>query len=57
MLDPTIYKDWQIAEEAEKTYASRESGSVKLHIIEKGKHAFSKKHDVIAIDHIRGFIN
>ena len=44
------------AEEAEKTYASRESGSVKLHIIEKGKHAFSKKHDVIAIDHIRNFI-
>jgi fermentation-respiration switch protein FrsA (DUF1100 family) len=44
------------AEEAEGLYAAREQGSVKLHFIEGGKHMFSKKHDKIAIEHLRNFI-
>ncbi len=35
---------------------SNASGQVKLHIIEGGKHGFSKKHDVIAIGQIREFM-
>lgn len=44
------------AEEAEKAYRTREQGSGYLHFIEDGKHMFSKKHDKIAIEHLRNFV-
>ena len=44
------------AVEAEKAYSARENGTVKLHIIEKAKHGFSRKFDTIAISHIKDFI-
>lgn len=43
------------AEEAKRAYQAREQGSVKLHFIEGGKHMFSKKQDVIAIEYLKSF--
>lgn len=44
------------AEEAEKVYDERNSGSVKLHFIENGQHMFSKKHDKIAMEYLKAFV-
>jgi len=33
MLDPTIYKDWQIAEEAEKTLPTTEEFRIKMGLL------------------------
>lgn len=43
-------------EEAKKVYHAREQGTVKLHYIKGGKHMFSKKHDKIAIEHLKNFV-
>ncbi len=44
-------------EKAYNVYNNRNSNNkVKLYIIEKGKHMFSKKHDKIAINYIKNFI-
>lgn len=44
------------AKEALETYEARKTGSVKLHYIDDGKHMFSKKHDITAMEHLRSFI-
>ena len=44
------------ANEAERVYSTREKGSVKLHFIKGGNHMFSKKHDKIAIEYLKNFI-
>lgn len=44
------------AEEAESVYRARENGSVQLHFIDGGRHMFSKKHDTIAIEHLKNFL-
>ena len=44
------------AEEAERVYRAREQGSVKLRFIEGGRHMFSKKHDVIAMEYLEEFV-
>ena len=41
---------------AERVYMEREHGSAKLHFIDGGGHMFSKKHDKIAIKHLRDFL-
>lgn len=43
------------AEEAKRAYLARKQGSVKLHFIEGGKHMFSKKHDIIAMEYLKSF--
>lgn len=42
-------------QQAHKIYGARKTGTVKLHYIDGGKHMFSKKHDAIAMAHLKNF--
>lgn len=44
------------AKQAYETYLSRETGSVRLRLIDGGGHMFSKKHDVLAMDELSRFL-
>ena len=44
------------AKRAYEAYLSRETGTVKLRLIDGGGHMFSKKHDVLAMDELNRFL-
>lgn len=44
------------AKRAYETYLNRETGTVRLRLIDGGGHMFSKKHDVLAMDELNQFL-